>query len=241
MKRLCIIVLAMYALYSCKSTKPVPQKQKPYSGQITVSGDTVKAKETLQLPVFIPISELQNQLYQQFFAPTYGKYFPCQNQDCGDAYKDLYVSEPFIHVKDSMITIKMHLGGVAHVLLSFEVSADLLLTAQPMVKNDTLYFKNVTMQPSSQNIITAITTSFFGQKIVDVIQRNAFYSFRPRLDATAADMRKKFPLKWGNICLLLNLNRIFLNNVTTRIKPVEGIIANFAAEMTIESGEFCGQ
>jgi hypothetical protein len=110
-----------------------------------------------------------------------------------------------------------------------------------MVRNDTLYFTHVTMQPSSQNIVLAITTSLFGQKIVNKLQEKAWYNFRPKLDETAADLRKKFPLKWGNICLLLNLNRIYLNNVSTQLTPVEGIIANFAAEFTIEGGNFCGQ
>lgn len=239
MKKLCILISAIYLLTGCKSTKPI-QKLQPAQVQITSSGDTLKAKEIVQLPVFIPATELQNQLYEQYFASNYGKYYPCQNQDCGDAYKDLYVSEPFIHIKDSMITIKMHLAGTAHMVFSFEVSGDILFTALPTVKNDTLYFKNVTMVPTNQNLIFAITTSLFGQTIVDKIQKNAFYSFRPKLDATADDLRKKFPLKWGNICLLLNLNRIFLNTVSTTQKPVEGIIANFAAVMTIESGDFCG-
>ncbi len=242
MKRLVILFFVVYALSGCKSTHNLQQSGQNNNGvQVTLAGDTIKPKQIIKLPVFIPALELQNQLYQQYFAPNYGKYYPCQNSDCDDAYKDLYVESPFIHIKDSMVTIKMHLAGVAHVLLSFTVSGDIMLTAQPVVKNDTLYFKNVTMVPSSQNTLLAITTSLFGQKIVDKIQEKAWYSFRPKLDATAADMRKKFPLKWGNICLLLNLNRIYLNTVSTQLKPVEGIIANFAAELTIESGDFCGQ
>ena len=241
MKRLGILLLVLYTFTGCKSHKPLAQNGQYMGVQVTLAGDTTKPKQIVQLPVFIPALELQNELYQQYFQPNYGKYYPCQNSDCGDSYKDLYVETPFIHIKDSMITIKMHLGGVAHLLLSFEVSGDILLTAQPTVRNDTLYFKNVTMQPTSQSILMAITTSLFGQKIVDKIQQNAFYSFRPKLDATAADLRKKFPLKWGNICLLLNLNRIYLNNVSTQLKPVEGIIGYFAAELTIQSGDFCGQ
>lgn len=227
-------------LAGCKSTHKLAQTNQPVPVQLTTSGDTLKAKEILQLPIFIPAIELQNQLYKQYFEPNYGKYYPCQSQDCGDAYKDLYVTDPFIHIQDSMITIKMHLAGVAHMLLSFNISGDILLIAQPAVRNDTLFFKNVTMQPTNQSLIFAITTSLFGQTIVDKIQKSAFYSFRPKLDETTADFRKKFPLKWGNICLLLNLNRISLSNIITQQKPIEGIIANFAAEMTIESGEFCG-
>jgi hypothetical protein len=241
MKRFGLLFLVIYWLTGCKGPKGAQQSQQDKAVQVTLFGDTIKPKQVVKLPVFIPILELQNQLYQQFFAPNYGKYYPCQDHDCGDAYKDLYVESPFIHIKDSMITIKMHLAGQAHMLFSFGVSGDITLTANPVVRNDTLYFKNVQMQPSSQSILLAITTSLFGQKIIDKIQEKAWYSFRPKLDATAADMRKKFPLKWGNICLLLNLNRIYLNDVSTRTKPVEGIIANFAAEMTIEGGDFCGQ
>jgi hypothetical protein len=40
---------------------------------------------------------------------------------------------------------------------------------------------------------------------------------------------------------LLDLKRIILNDVKTQEKPVEGIIADFAAQLTIESGDFCGQ
>jgi len=241
MRNVVVLSLALYLIIGCKSTKQIQAAEQNKGVQVTLSGDTNKPIQVIALPVFIPAIELQNQLYQQYFAPNYGKYYPCQGEACDDSYKDLYVESPFIHIKDSLVTIKMHLAGVAHVLINANVSGDITLTAKPEVHNDTLYFRHVTMKPSSQSIILAITTSLFGKVIEKKIQDKAWYSFRPKLDATKEDMRKKFPLKWGNICLLLDLKRIYLNDVKTQLKPVEGIIADFAAQLTVESGDFCGQ
>jgi hypothetical protein len=241
MKQLILIILVLYVLVGCKSTTVVQQSNLNKGLMAVLGKDSNKPVQVVNLPVFIPASELQSQLYQQYFAPNYGKYYPCQGQACDDSYKDLYVENPFIHIKDSLVTIKMHLGGMAHLLVNIEVSGDITLTAKPEVHNDTLYFRHVTMKPSSQSLILAITTSLFGKVIEKNIQDKAWYSFRPKLDATKEDLRKKFPLKWGNICLLLDLKRIILNDVRTQAKPVEGIIADFAAQFTIESGDFCGQ
>lgn len=241
MNRFILLLVALGLFAACKSHKALEQTTTVNGVQVTLAGDTVKPSEIIALPVFIPAAELQNELYQNFFAPTYGKYYPCSDKDCDDSYKDLYVEEPFIHIKDSLITIKMHLAGTAHMLVSFPVSGDILITAKPEVRNDTLFFKDVTMKPSSQNVVLSITTSLFGKKIVKKIQDKAWYSFRPKLESMRDDIKKKMPLKWGNICLLLNLQKIFLNNVKVQEKPIEGIIANFAAQMTIEQGNFCGQ
>lgn len=241
MKRIIVFLFVFYAFYSCKSVKNSEKTGTAQKGGYTLATDTSKPTEIIILPVFIPAIELQNQLYQQFFAPNYGKYYPCrEGQDCDDSYKDLYVESPFIHIKDSMITINMHLAGTAHLLFNFAVSGDITLTSKPEVRNDTLYFRNVTMQPASQSIIMAITTSLFGKQIEKKIQDKAWYPFRAKLDQTTEDIRKKLPLKWGNICLLLNLNKIYLFDVKTQVSPVEGIIADFAAQMTIESSYFCG-
>ncbi|MGP8217067.1 MAG: hypothetical protein ACLQQ4_15975 [Bacteroidia bacterium] len=241
LNRLGILLFIISVFTGCKSSKNTQQSGQNKGVQVTLAGDTGKPKQIVKLPVFIPALELQNQLYQEFFAPNYGKYYPCRDNDCDDAYKDLYVEEPFIHIQDSLISIKMHLAGVAHLLFSFNVAGDIQLTARPVVKNDTLFFKNVKMQPSSQSLLLAITTSLFGKIIEEKIQEKSWYSFRTKLDATTGDIRKKFPLKWGNICLLLNLNKIYLNDVKTQEKPIEGIIADFDAELTVESGDFCGQ
>lgn len=236
---LCVV----YVFVGCKSHKGVTGSQQLANNGVpqVVLGDG-KPVQTVNLPIFIPAIELQNQLYQSFFAKNDGRYYPCStSDDCSDGYKDLYVENPVIHIKDSLVAIKMHLGGVAHMLLDFNVSGDMMLTATALVKNDTLYFRNVTMQPSSQNLVTSIATGLFGKKITRKIQEKAWYSFRPKLDSTTADLQKKFPLKWGNICLLLNIKKIFLNKVITQTKPVEGIVANFTADLTIETGDFCGQ
>lgn len=148
------------------------------------------------------------------------------------------MEEPYIHIYDSLITIKMHLAGTAHVLFSFNVDGDIMLSATPLVRNDTLFFQNVTLVPASESILLSITTSLFGQKIVNNIQQHAWYSFRPQLDSMTAVLKKNFPLKWGNIYLLLNLNKIYLNKVQVQQQPVEGIIANFAAELTEEKSNF---
>jgi hypothetical protein len=237
------LLFVLFAFAGCKSHKQLTAGQQAAANKVPgVIIDTDKPIQTVALPIFIPITELQSQLYTLFFAPNDGKYYPCKdNPDCTDSYKDLYIESPVIHVKDSMITIKMHLGGTAHMLLDFSVSGDMLLTAKPEVKNDTLYFRNVTLQPSSQNLITGLTTSLFGKQITSKIQEKAWYSFRPKLDETTRDIKQKFPMKWGNICLLLNIHKIYLNKVKTQARPVEGIVAGFAAELTLETGDFCGQ
>ena len=245
MKKVCFLVLVCIAFAACKSTSPA-QKQPAVASNTKIAPivkDTGKPRQIIELPVFIPILELQNQLYQNFFAPSYGKFYPCEgHDDCADAYKNLYLENPILKVSGSHIVIKMHLAGKADLLiLSTDVSSDITLTALPTVKNDTLYFKDVKMDHASDNLMLKIASAFFEKRIVSTIQKNAWYAFRPKLDAMTADTKKHFPLKWGNICLLLDLGRINMKQVATSPAPSEGVIANFSAELTIEDASFCGQ
>lgn len=232
MKKLCAILLVISALAGCKSSAPATQQT------TAISTVAAKPQEVVNLPVFIPVTELQSQLYQLLFAPNQGKYYPCNGNDCGDAYKDLYIENPQVHIQQGLITIQMHLAGTAHVLFSFDVSGDVMLSATPEVRNDTLYFKNITLQPVSQSLLLSITSSLFGRKIINKIQEHAWYSFQSQLDSMTAAAKKNFPMKWGNMYLLLDLNKIYLDKVEAQQKPMEGIIADFAAEMNIETSDF---
>jgi hypothetical protein len=246
MKKILLLLLICYLFAACKSSSHTQKQETVTSSKTTqapIVKDTGKPRQIVELPVFIPILELQNQLYQSFFAPNYGKFFPCDGHpDCDDSYKNLYLEQPVLKVDGSHIVIKMHLAGKADlVILSTDVSSDITLTALPSVKNDTLYFKDLTMDHSSNNILLKIASKLFEKRIISAIQKNAWYAFRPKLDAMTADTRKKFPLKWGNICLLLDLGKINMKQVSTSPAPNEGIMADFSAELTIEDATFCGQ
>ena len=245
MRYLLCILSVVFVLAACKSHKQVQSQPTPApstGAYAPVVIDTGKPFQLVQLPVFIPILELQNQVFQTFFAPGYGKYYPCQGQDCDDSYKNLYLENPMLRVDGDNIVIRMHLAGKASLLfLSPDVSGDITLTAVPAVKHDTLYFQNVAMDHSSDNLLTKIASAIFEKRIVTKIQDNAWYAFRPKLDAMTTDAKKRFPLKWGNICLMLNLAVVNLNAVHTSLPPSEGILADFTAKLTIESADFCGQ
>ena len=52
------------------------------------------------------------------------------------------------------------------------------MTGTPLVKNDTLFLKNVTIEVHSNNIILKYATAQFGQKLVSAIQEKAFFPLK---------------------------------------------------------------
>jgi hypothetical protein len=239
MKRVYSIVLLVLIFAGCKTTKKLKQTETQPMTQATTPGEQ-KPIQKINLPVFISTLELQKQLYDNFFAPTQGKYYPCAGKpDCDDLYKDLYVENPVIKIKGDQITIGLHLGGHVNALIfSPDVEADILLSSKPEVRNDTMYFRNVTMEKSSQSLLLRIASGLFEKQIISKIQDNAWYSFRPILDKYADDFRKQLPFKWESSVLLLSLNKIYLNGVTIQEQPNEGIIATFSVELATENSMY---
>jgi hypothetical protein len=133
----------------------------------------------------------------------------------------------------------MHLAGNAHFLfLSPGISEDITLTASPEVTNDTLYFKHVKVEQSSGDILLNLTSALFEKNIEEKIQQNAWYSFRPSLDAITNQAKKQFPMKYGGAVLLLNLTQISLKKVSIESAPDQGIIAEFSADLEEEDSSF---
>jgi hypothetical protein len=231
-----IIVLLVWGCHSTKHAEKVALKAAEKAG----AADTSKPSQVVNLPVFIPIEQLQKQLYTLYFEPNYGRFYPCDGKsDCSDLYKDLYVEKPMLKVRDDLIAITMHVDGNANALVFHpQVQGDITLTAKPIVKNDTLYFSNVKMEKGSQNFLLSVASVLFEKKIVNTIQQSAWYNFRPTLDTYTHDFQKQLPLKWESSVLLLNLRRIYLNNVVTLKEPNEGILANFSLELVSESPGF---
>ncbi|HSY77629.1 MAG TPA: hypothetical protein VK890_12265, partial [Bacteroidia bacterium] len=79
-------------LFGCKSHKNISKVEvKDNTKPLTIVAPS-KPIQKVDLPVFIPILELQNQVNQILFAPTYGKYYVCSGQpDCDKKFKDLYL------------------------------------------------------------------------------------------------------------------------------------------------------
>jgi hypothetical protein len=240
-KGFAILLVVSSLLFGCKSHKGVV-KTTPKPGTPAPVATIIPAKpvQKIDLPVFIPVLELQNQIYQLLFAPTYGKYYICTGQpDCDKRFRDLYLENPIIGVTGNLISIKMHVAGNAHLLfLSPGISADITVTAIPEVQNDTLYFRNVKMEQSSGDLLLNLTSSLFKSTIEQKIQQSAWYSFRPSLDAITTQAKKQFPIKYGGAALLLNLNKIYLTKVNVQAIPDQGIMADFSADLEIEDSSF---
>ena len=235
-----ILFIVSTLFYGCKShekTTKVTVKDEP---KVIVANPTGKPIQKIDLPVFIPILELQNQINKILFAPGYGKYYVCTGQpDCDKRFKDLYLENPLLSVNGDLISIRMHLSGTAHFLfLSPGISEDITLTAVPEVNNDTLYFRHVKLEQSSGDLLLNLTSAFFEKEIEQKIQQNAWYSFRPSLDAITAQTKKQFPLKYGGAVLLLNLNKIYLKKVSIESSPDQGIMADFSADLEEEDSSF---
>ncbi len=232
--------LLLLASSGCRPAKEAARTGGGTAKNATQPDTAHKPTQSVNLPVFIPITELQKQLYQLYFEPGYGKFYPCSGQnDCGNAYKDLYVENPMLGVQGNLLSIKLHLAGNMNALIFHPaVSGDITLTAEPLVSNDTLYFQKVQMQNSSQNFIFSIASALFEKQIVSRIQSKAFFSFRPALDKYTADFRKQTPLKWGNAALLLSLKKIYLRQVLVETAPNEGILADFSAILCTEPPAF---
>jgi len=229
-------------LQGCKShenTTKVPVRDQTPSVPVMpfIPGRSV---QKIDLPVFIPILELQNRINLELFAPGYGKYYVCTGQpDCDKRFKDLYLEKPILSVTTEGISIRMHLAGNAHFLfLSPGISEDITLTASPEVTNDTLYFKHVKVEQSSGDILLNLTSALFEKNIEEKIQQNAWYSFRPSLDAITNQAKKQFPMKYGGAVLLLNLTQISLKKVSIESAPDQGIIAEFSADLEEEDSSF---
>jgi hypothetical protein len=226
--------------YGCKSQKntaKVEVKGTPVPIYTDVPGKPI---QKIDLPVFIPILELQNQINQLLFVPGYGKYYVCTGQpDCDKKFKDLYLENPILSVTGNLISIRMHLAGNMHVLFfSPGISTDITVTAVPEVQNDTLYFRHVKLEQSSGDILLNLTSAFFEKTIEQKIQQNAWYSFRPSLDAITNQAKKQFPVKWSGAVLLLNLNKISLKKVSIESSPDQGIMAEFSADLEEEDSSF---
>ncbi len=238
-----IVFLTFCGCKSHKSTVKTPPKPAPQPSASVVTPyapPSTKPIQSINLPIFIPVMELQTQIYQVLFAPGYGKYYPCaSSQDCDRKYKDLYLENPIVSVKDKQISIKLHLAGNTHVFIfNPGISDDITLTATPFVQNDTLYFKNVTMEQSSGDLLLNLSAALFKDKIEQKLQQNAWYAFGPSLDAITNQAKKQFPVKWGGAVLLLNLSKVHLNNVTVQAAPDQGIMANFSADLEVEDSSF---
>jgi hypothetical protein len=231
-----------YLFCGCKShentTKvPVQNGTPPISVSPSIPGKPI---QKIDLPVFIPILELQNHINQLLFSPGYGKYYICTGQpNCDKRFKDLYLEKPILSVNGDLISIRVHLAGTAHFLfLNPGISEDITLTASPEVKNDTLYFKHVKLEQSSDDLLLNLTSAFFEKAIEHKIQQNAWYSFRPSLNVITNQAKKQFPFKYGGAVLLLNLTNIYLKTVSIESSPDQGIIVNFAADLEEEDSSF---
>lgn len=229
-------------LHGCKSRQntakvPVKDQSAPVTVTPAVPGKPI---QKIDLPVFIPILELQNQINQILFVPGYGKYYICTGQpNCDKRFKDLYLEKPILSITGDLISIRMHLAGKAHFLfLSPAISEDITLTAAPEVKNDTLYFRHVRLEQSSGDLLLNLTSSLFEKTIEEKIQQNAWYSFRPSLDAITNQAKKQFPIKYGGSVLLLNLTKIYLKKVSIESSPDQGILADFSADLEEEDSSY---
>jgi hypothetical protein len=232
--------IALLSLYGCKSHKNISKVA--IKGDDRSIGTNIPSKpiQKIDLPVFIPVLELQNQINQILFVPGYGKYYVCSGQpDCDKKYKDLYLENPIITVVGNLISIKMHLAGNAHILfLNPGISTDVTVTAVPEVQNDTLYFRHVKLEQSSGDMLLNLTSAIFEKDIEQKIQQNAWYSFRPSLDAIANQAKKQLPVKYGGAVLLLNLTKIYLKKVSIQSSPDQGIMADFSADLEVEDSSF---
>jgi len=235
-----LLLAASCLLFGCKSHKGMSKVEVVDNTKQVSSTIPAKPIQKIDLPVFIPILELQNQINQILFAPTYGKYYVCSGQpDCDKKFKDLYLENPIITVVGNLISIKMHLAGNTHILfLSPGISTDITVTAVPEVQNDTLYFRHVKLEQSSGDILLNLTSALFEKDIEQKIQQNAWYSFRPSLDAITNQAKKQLPVKYGGAVLLLNLNKIYLKKVSIQSAPDQGIMADFSADLEVEDSSF---
>ncbi|HTA28378.1 MAG TPA: DUF4403 family protein [Bacteroidia bacterium] len=235
------LLAVSFLLFGCKSHKNISKVEvKDDTKPSILSLLPAKPIEKIDLPVFIPILELQNQINQILFAPTYGKYYICNGQtDCDKRFKDLYLENPILRVVGNLISIKMHLSGNTHILfLSPGISTDITVTAVPEVQNDTLYFRSVKLEQSSGDLLLNLTSAIFEKDIEQKIQQNAWYSFRPSLEAITNQAKKQLPVKYGGAVLLLNLTKIYLKKVSIQSLPDQGIMADFSADLEIEDSSF---
>lgn len=235
-----ILLTASTLFYGCKSHKDLTKVSMKDSPKPVVVNPSAKPIQKIDLPVFIPILELQKQIIQILFDPGHGKYYVCNGQaDCDKRFKDLYLENPILSVSGDLISIRMHLAGNAHFLfLSPGISEDITITAVPEVQNDTLYFRHVKLEQSSGDLLLNLTSALFEKDIEQKIQENAWYSFRPSLDAITNQAKKQFPVKYGGSVLLLNLNKISLKKVSIESSPDQGIMAEFSADMEEEDSSF---
>ncbi len=238
---LALLILACSGLQSgCRSAKPAGQSAARNAGVAKAAADTGKPCQTVELPVFIPVAELQKRLYDVYFAPGYGKFYPCSGQsDCSSLYKDIYVEEPNMNVQGGLIAVKMHLAGNLNALIFHPgVSGYITLTARPQVSGDTLYFQDVKMENISRNFLLGVASALFEKQIEARIRNKAWFSFRPVLDNYIKDFQKQTPVKWGAATLLLSLKTIDLQRVDVLGAPDNGIIAVFSAILCTEKPSY---
>lgn len=193
------------------------------------------------LPVFIPIGEIQAHLYKELFAANNGRFYPCpEKSDCGKFARGIYLENPQLSVNGAFITIKVHLTGHASFFLFRPgITGDIYLTGTPVVENDVLLIKDISLEVQSSNLILKYVTAKFGEKLVAGIQEKASFPLKPKIEEVTEQLKKQFPIKWGTACLLLDIDKIKLKQVYLKTSPLEGIIADFGISIKIEDESFC--
>lgn len=193
------------------------------------------------LPVFLPIQELTSQFYKALFEKNGGKFYPCpERSECGKYASKIYLENPVFSVNGAFLTLKVHLTGHGRFFIFRPgITGNIYLTGTPVVENDTLFLKNISIEVQSQNLILKYITSQFAQKLVDGIQEKAFFFLKPKMDELTEELKKQFPIKWGSACLLLDIDKIKLKQVYPKANPKEGIVADFGISIKIEDESFC--
>ena len=168
-------------------------------------------------------------------------FYPCPDRsECGKYASGIYLENPVLSVNGSFITLKVHLTGHANFFLFRPgITGNIYLTGTPVVENDTLFLKNISLEVQSQNLILKYVASSFAEKLVAAIQEKAFFPLKPKVDELTTELKKQFPIKWGSACLLLDIEKIKLKQVYPKSSPKEGIVADFGISIKIEDETFC--
>jgi hypothetical protein len=162
-------------------------------------GDPVNPDFTIPLRIHLPIKELETELKKQIFTDS-GRFYPCKKDsgDCGRYGRELYLESPSLLLDGAWTIAKVHLSGHGNAwLFRPGITGTIILSGVPTVENDTFSLKSVVLEVESRNFILNYLNQRFGDRLVELIEKNSTIDLNPHYEEAVAQIDQLFPLRWG--------------------------------------------
>jgi hypothetical protein len=190
----------------------------------------------IPVPVFIGADSLAALLQRNIFTSG-GRFFPCAEADSCDA-QDLYLENPRISVLGGAVVLDAHLSGhYRWLFFNPGLTGDIRLAAKPSIQGTVVRLENPTLEVVSRNAIVKYYSRKVAARVVDRVASTQL-EVSDALAAATDTVKKRFPIRWGPACLLLDVDHVNLRSFEVKSNP-PGLVMNFGVEIRTATGDQC--